>query len=750
MEKKLWFFAGALIILIIFSPIIYSDEIKIKVKEIVDKERMEPEYVSDEILVKFKTSVLPAKVEEIFNELNVTKISEIEKLKVHRLNIPEGISVLEIINRFEKNPFVEFAEPNYYVYASFVPNDPFYSFQWHFDNPTFGGIHMESAWDVTTGNSSVVVAVIDTGVAFEDFPGPGFWHLDTYNAFGGSGKSWWVGVSSSLSSWTALYGGSSTPPGYGNGWKQYLQHPFDLTSAAGTVTLSYFYKIDIERNFDFFYVEVSDNNGASWSDPPLKTYTNEGPGPPGGKDVDWTQDSVDLTSYIGNDILIRFRFNSDGTFSDEDGNFNSDGAVYIDEINLSDSSGTLFFDDAESGDGLWETTEFKQAPDLAGTSFVAGFDFVNNDSHPNDDNSHGTHVSGTVAQTTDNNLGVAGIAFSTSIMPVKVLNAAGTGTSTMVANGIIFAADNGADIISMSLGSSSPSSVIESAVNYSFNNGVTVIAACGNSNANSCDYPAAFTNVISVGATQYDETKAPYSSFGSNLDLVAPGGNTGVDQNGDGFADGVLQQTFSETPVDFAYWFFQGTSMATPHVSGVAALLLALNSSLTPDDIRNILQSTAEDLGTSGRDDTFGHGLINASAAVNSIASTEEFISITLHDYPIDFANQDPNTVDNPGIGNFYTVSIDSETTVNVDLYQKGEDFTGSSSTLGITNMSWLDSNNSVSSHLMLTTFQDNVSNILSGTNVSVYYWLDLPQSQTGGDYNTTIFIKAVETGGLP
>jgi len=594
MEKKLWFFAGALIILIIFSPIIYSDysdEIKLKVK-IVDKEEIEPGYVSDEVLVKFKTGILPAKVEEIFNGLNVTKISEIEKLEVHRLNIPEGISVLEIINRFEKNPFVEFAEPNYYVYASFVPNDTFYSFQWHFDNPTFGGIHMESAWDITTGDSSIVVAVLDTGVAYERFSDP---------------------------------------------------NPANCYSMIGQL--------------------------------------KKCPGP-----------TID---------------------------------------------------------------EYFQAPDLASTAFsiLTGSDLVNNDSHPNDDESHGTHVTGTVAQSTNNNLGVAGVAFDTTIMPIKVLDANGNGLSSVVANGIILATDNGAKIISMSLGSSSPSSTIESAVNYSFNNGVTVIAACGNSGSGSgCDFPAAFTNVISVGATQYDESKAPYSNFGSNLDLVAPGGNTGVDQNGDGFADGVLQQTFgSNTDTsDFAFWFFQGTSMSTPHVSGVAALLLSLDSSLTPDDIRNILQSTADDLGASGRDNTFGHGLLNASAAVNSIAPSGEFISITLIGYPIDFSNKDPDTTDNPGVGNAYTVSIDSETTVNVDLYQKGNDFIGNPSTLGITNMSWFDSDNSISSHPMLTTFQDNILNIPSGTNVSVYYWLDIPQDQTGGDYNTTIFIKAVETGTSP
>ena len=188
MGRKLWFFGGILIVLIIFSPIIYSEEIKVKEVKIIEKGER-PDYAPNEVLVKFKTGILPTKVEEIFNDLNVTKISEIEKLEVHRLNISEGTNVSEAIERFEKNPFVEFAEPNYYVYTSFVPNDPIYCLQWHLDdslewdpvnntcivggNP-YGGIHMESAWDITTGNSSVVVAILDTGVAYENYSIPNY------------------------------------------------------------------------------------------------------------------------------------------------------------------------------------------------------------------------------------------------------------------------------------------------------------------------------------------------------------------------------------------------------------------------------------------------------------------------------------------------------------------------------------------------------------------------------------------------
>ncbi|NHJ31528.1 MAG: S8 family serine peptidase [Asgard group archaeon] len=604
----------------------------------IEKGRLE--FVSGEVLVKFRGMVSEGQVTGLrvaqgAQELFVSRFSG-----VRRWRVPASKNVLEWVQFFGKHPLVEYAEPNYVAYSSMVPNDSLYSYQWHFDNPTYGGINMEAAWDLETGDSSVVVAVVDTGVAYEDFLGPGYWHLDTYNAYGSSGYSWWCGVSSAPSSWTALYGSVPTAPGYGNGWRQYLQRSFDLTGSTGTVTLSYYYKYDIERNFDYFYVEVSGDDGISWTE--LKSYTNS-PGPPGGNGVDWTLDSVDLTDYKGNNALVRFRFSSDEDgYSDEDGDFDSDGAVYIDEVLLVDGGGQIFYDDMESGVGDWETSRFMQAPDLGDTSFwtnadevlgggdddgngfvddVGGWDFVNSDGHPNDDNGHGTHVSGTIAQTTNNGLGVAGVAFGTTIMPLKVLNAAGTGTYQWIANGIYYAVDNGADIISMSLGGSVASTTLENAVAYAYNNGVTVFAASGNGGANSCDYPAAYDDyVVAVGATQYDENRAPYSNYGSSLDIVAPGGNTTVDQNADGYADGVLQNTFGNTTVDWSYWFYQGTSMATPHASGVAALLLSVNPYLAPGQIKNILESTTEDLGTAGRDDVYGFGLIDAKAALESVS----------------------------------------------------------------------------------------------------------------------------------
>lgn len=265
----------------------------------------------------------------------------------------------------------------------------------------------------------------------------------------------------------------------------------------------------------------------------------------------------------------------------------------------------------------WVT--YQKAPDFVNTSFVSGYDFINNDNHPNDDEGHGTHVAGTIAQSSNNNLGVAGIAFNTTIMPIKVLDSEGIGNHSTIADGIYYAADHGARIINLSLGSNSPSNTLENALAYAFNHGVINVCASGNDGSKSTiNYPAAYdAYCIAVGATRYDESVASYSNQGASLDLTAPGGDNSIDQNGDGYIDGILQQTFGSNPTDFGYYFYQGTSMAAPHVSGVSALLLAQDATRTANDVREILQVTAEDNGPLGWDPIYGWGILDATAALN-------------------------------------------------------------------------------------------------------------------------------------
>ncbi len=261
---------------------------------------------------------------------------------------------------------------------------------------------------------------------------------------------------------------------------------------------------------------------------------------------------------------------------------------------------------------------YAQAPDLAQTNFVQGYDFINNDTHPNDDNGHGTHVAGTIAQSTNNNLGVTGIAFDCSIMPVKVLDASGSGATDGIANGIYYAADNGAKVINMSLGSTYFSTTMNDACIYAKSKGVTIICAAGNSGRRVLEYPAAYESCVSVGAVRYDAAITSYSTYNDSVDIAAPGGDTSVDQDGDGYIDGVLQQTHDGSNyTTFSYYFYQGTSMASPHVAGVAALVIsASGGTLTPDEVQTILENSAVDMGPVGWDEEYGYGILDANAAL--------------------------------------------------------------------------------------------------------------------------------------
>jgi serine protease len=249
-------------------------------------------------------------------------------------------------------------------------------------------------------------------------------------------------------------------------------------------------------------------------------------------------------------------------------------------------------------------------PDL-GANVLRGYDAVTNKAGTvTDGNGHGTHVAGTIAAVTGNGLGISAVAPHARILPVKVLSDDGSGYSSDTAEGIVWAADNGAKVINMSLGGPSRSPAVTNAVAYARSKGVTVVAAAGNErqDGSPTSYPGADEGVIAVAATTSADTFAPYSNAGSYVDVAAPGS--------------AIISTYPQK-LGQAYASLNGTSMASPHVAAVAALLKAYQPSLTPDQIESALEKSAVDLGVKGFDRDYGNGRVDAVAALNAVTPTK-------------------------------------------------------------------------------------------------------------------------------
>jgi serine protease len=289
----------------------------------------------------------------------------------------------------------------------------------------------------------------------------------------------------------------------------------------------------------------------------------------------------------------------------------------------------------DSGVAYENHKPFRRAPDLSPRQFAkARYDWVDNDRHPNDEESHGTHVTGTIAQQTNNRRGVTGLAYGVKIMPLRVLDAWGNGDGADIARAIRYAVKHHARVINMSvefdtsLRASDIPEVI-AAMRYATRKRVTMVAASGNEGISKVAYPARYSDVISVGASTYNGCLADYSNAGRGLDLVAPGG--GQDANFTGNARDrancnpesadrqIVQQTLWHDVRHFRLIGFEGTSFATPHVTAAAALLIAskrLGARPTPAQIKRRLRVTARDLGPNGIDAHYGAGLLDVGAAL--------------------------------------------------------------------------------------------------------------------------------------
>lgn len=237
-------------------------------------------------------------------------------------------------------------------------------------------------------------------------------------------------------------------------------------------------------------------------------------------------------------------------------------------------------------------------PEFAGR-LTPGYDFVNDNNEPDDDHGHGTHVAGIAGAALGNGIGLAGVCPNCRLMPIKVLNENNVGAWSNVAQGILYAVDNGAHIINLSLGATTHLSTLEQAIQYALDHGVIVMAAAGNLSSDAPFYPAALDGVIGVGATNSSDGRWLRSNFGSFVDITAPGS--------------LIFSTYHDLNNTYqGYTFMSGTSMATPFVSGVAGLLLSANPELTAEQVTEAIFAGAEDFGTPGWDPEYGHGRIRA------------------------------------------------------------------------------------------------------------------------------------------
>jgi subtilisin family serine protease len=281
--------------------------------------------------------------------------------------------------------------------------------------------------------------------------------------------------------------------------------------------------------------------------------------------------------------------------------------------------------------GILDTGIDWNHPDLAANmwddgSGYHGYNFISGNRLPMDDNVnsfdeggawqadtytyHGTHVAGVVGAVMDNSMGVAGIA-QAQLMAVKVMNDSGEGTDATVSSGIRWAVDNGADIITMSLGVDGLSTTLSNAINYASSHGVVMVAASGNSASSVVSYPAAYPKVIAVGAVDNRDEPARFSNYGTGLDVMAPG------------------ESIYSTQAGSSYQYLSGTSTAAPFVAGIAALMLTVNPALTPKEIGMTINNTATDIRSSGYDENSGWGIVNAFRAIADVSGPA--VTITEH-----------------------------------------------------------------------------------------------------------------------
>ena len=338
-------------------------------------------------------------------------------------------------------------------------------------------------------------------------------------------------------------------------------------------------------------------------------------------------------------------------------------------------------------------------PDLS-NKILPGYNFFSNDNNPIDEDGHGTAVAGTATAITNNGIGVAGVSWNSKILPVRISDATGSATYSAMAQGIIYAADNGARVINISFGGPSSSITLQNAIDYAWSKNAVIVAAAGNDYGGPVSFPGACDNVIGVSATQSNNTLTSFSNYGSEINLAAPGLN------------------IYTTKMGGSYQYIAGTSFSSPIVAGVAALILSKNQKLTNAQVVNILESNTNDLGAPGFDTSFGYGKVNAYKALNA----------TPADTTPGVIDKTPPTVRISSPSNGVTVTgnltVSADGTDNIGIYKI--DF-------------FVDGTLTGSSNTNPATFTLNTTKYLNGSHILVARAMDSAGNQT---YSQSISIN--------
>jgi subtilisin family serine protease len=525
------------------------------------------QYKPNEVIVKFRPSADKRRIERTISA-DSTSLRASENIQL--LKLRPGVSVESAVKKLDSLPDVEYAEPNYIRKTFYTPSDPKYPNQYGLNNKgqTIGGtkgtpgadISAEEAWDIEKGSSSTTtVAVIDSGIDMS--------HPDLDSKVSNKGYNY-----AGISQWEAQYrwefGDSDIDQVYAqsiNGTGGSLTHVGILLDVEGSPTQQ---------------IVVSVRSTLNGSD--LASYT-----------IDPSEVSgvTEIYKALSNPVTL------------------TAGVTYYLVFQTLSLDASNYYYLADAGNAYTEGYEYwGYGGDWYSFPDNDFYFTTNPNAIPHDDNGHGTHVSGIVAAES-NNVGGVGVAFGnkTKILPLKIMDCNGYGDDSDLIESIYYAADNGADVINMSLGGPGKSQALQNAITYAYNTkNVVVVASSGNSGDSTMNYPAGCQYVIGVGSTNNLDKISSYSTHNSSVDVSAPG-----EKIYSTMPTYEVNINLYDYPMNYAY--LSGTSMASPMVAGVAALFRSKNPSSTTKEVVDAIQANADDLGGKGRDDYYGYGRVNSA-----------------------------------------------------------------------------------------------------------------------------------------